>query len=160
MKGVLTQHKYIDNRQATHQLIIWQILNDTEQWHRQMVLLTQFNTCNSQRPDVHFAIILALIHRQYHLRSHPVRRPNKRVSRTDSWCGAKVSCNQYHILLCVGKHVSPLWCNKGLDLTTELESFTAGSEFVECCCWSKQFYLSSNMSTNQCQTVETRQSLN
>jgi len=38
---------------------------------------TEFNARDAERPDVHSAIILAVVHRKDHLRCHPVRRPDE-----------------------------------------------------------------------------------
>ncbi|CAN7950387.1 unnamed protein product [Ixodes pacificus] len=45
--------------------------------------LTQLDAGNAQGPDVHFAVVLALVHGQDHLGGHPVRCAHKRVGRAD-----------------------------------------------------------------------------
>lgn len=61
--------------------------------------LTQLYTCDSQRPHIHFAIILPLIHGQNYFRCHPVWCSNKTVCRTFDACWTKIRCNVKDIKL-------------------------------------------------------------
>ena len=43
--------------------------------------LGQLDAGDAERPDVHLAVVLPLVHRQDHLRRHPVGRPHEAVGR-------------------------------------------------------------------------------
>ena len=52
--------------------------------------LGQLDAGDAQRPDVDLPVVLALVHRQNHLRRHPVGRPHEGVRRRAHRGGAKV----------------------------------------------------------------------
>ena len=66
-------------RRQLRRLVLSNVVQGTHRVHVEVgrFALGQLDARDAQRPHVHLAVILALVHRQDHLRRHPVRRPHK-----------------------------------------------------------------------------------
>lgn len=52
--------------------------------------ITKLDAGNTQRPNVNFGVVLALVHGEYDLRGHPIGRAYERIGRTHERGRAKV----------------------------------------------------------------------
>ena len=56
--------------------------------------LRQLDASDAQRPNVHFAVVLSLVHGEDHLGRHPVRSSDERVGRREH--GGRTKIRQFH----------------------------------------------------------------